>query len=232
MDLTPLTQPRPATPEIPPMGRAGDTEAPGNRNALSSDFETFLKMLTTQMRNQDPLNPVESADFAVQLATFSTVEQQVRTNDLLSGLGAQIDTLGLGQLSGWIGLEAEARMPVTYQGEPVTVTTDIDPQADAARLVVTDEQGRLVQQQDIPPISGQLDWTGLDGSGGPLPDGRYILTVQSISKGETVKQHAVTTHNRITEARLGDGETEIVLADGQSLSSTEILSLRQPPSAP
>ena len=41
------------------------------------DFETFLKMLTTQIRNQDPLNPMEGSEFAVQLATFSGVEQQV-----------------------------------------------------------------------------------------------------------------------------------------------------------
>ena len=50
---------------------------------ISSDFETFLRMLTVQMQNQDPLNPIQSSDFAVQLATFSGVEQQVRTNDLL-----------------------------------------------------------------------------------------------------------------------------------------------------
>lgn len=46
----------------------------------SSDFETFLKMLTTQIKNQDPLNPMEGTEFAVQLATFSGVEQQVMTN--------------------------------------------------------------------------------------------------------------------------------------------------------
>jgi flagellar basal-body rod modification protein FlgD len=45
-------------------------------SGLSSDFETFLKMLTTQLKNQDPMNPVDSADYAVQLATFSSVEQQ------------------------------------------------------------------------------------------------------------------------------------------------------------
>lgn len=54
--------------------------------ALTSDFDTFLRMLTVQMQNQDPLDPVDSADYAVQLATFSGVEQQVRTNELLTEL--------------------------------------------------------------------------------------------------------------------------------------------------
>ena len=65
-----------------PTGRAESTGSPGkehtkNAAVLSSDFETFLKMLTTQMQNQDPLNPVDSTDYATQLATFSSVEQQV-----------------------------------------------------------------------------------------------------------------------------------------------------------
>ena len=49
--------------------------APAPSRAISSDFDTFLRMLTVQMRNQDPLDPIDSADYAVQLATFSGVEQ-------------------------------------------------------------------------------------------------------------------------------------------------------------
>lgn len=185
-------------------------------------------MLTTQMRNQDPLNPVDSADFAVQLATFSTVEQQVQTNDLLAGLGTRIDTLGMGQLSGWIGMEAEARVPVAFKGAPVSLTTRVDPLADAAQLVVTDEQGRIVQRQDIAPTSGRLDWSGRDATGVPLAHGTYSVAVQSSAKGEILAQTPVAVHSRITEARLDGGKTEVVLENGQSLSATDIISLRQP----
>jgi flagellar basal-body rod modification protein FlgD len=232
MDLTSPSQTKPGADTPSPASKATAADKSESTNALSSDFETFLKMLTTQMRNQDPLNPVESADFAVQLATFSNVEQQVRTNDLLGGLGARIDTLGLGQLSGWIGLEAEARVPVTFKGDPVSVTTEVEPRADAAQLVVTDEQGRVVQRQDIAPKSGPLDWTGRDASGVPLPHGRYNIAVQSSAKDEVLAQNAVTVHSRITEARQEAGETAIVLADGQSLSASDIISLRQPSDRP
>ena len=229
MELTSPTQPKPAVAGASAAPTAAADNGAGRGNALSSDFETFLKMLTTQMRNQDPLNPVESADFAVQLATFSTVEQQVRTNDLLGGLGARIDALGLGQLSGWIGLEAEARVPVAFKGAPVTLTTKVDPQADAAQLVVTDGQGRIVQRQDIAPESGRLDWSGRDAAGVPLANGTYTIAVQSLAGGKTLAQNQVTVHSRITEARLESGKTEIVLANGQSLSANEVISLRQPP---
>ena len=61
--------------------------ATAETSLIGNDFNTFLVMLTTQLQNQDPLNPIESSDYAVQLATFSGVEQQVRTNQLLQEIG-------------------------------------------------------------------------------------------------------------------------------------------------
>lgn len=88
-------------------GNTGSTTVEASaKDAINSDFETFLIMLTTQMQNQDPLNPIDSSDFAVQLATFSSVEQQVKTNDLLTSLGQQFELMGLSQLAGWVGMEA------------------------------------------------------------------------------------------------------------------------------
>ena len=78
----------------------------GAPTMISSDFQTFLRMMTAQMQNQDPLNPMEASDFAVQLATFSGVEQQVRSNDLLAGLSDQMSLMGVSQLAGWVGMEA------------------------------------------------------------------------------------------------------------------------------
>ena len=132
---------------------ASQTAATAQANsALSSDFETFLKMLTAQMENQDPLNPVDSTEFASQLAQFSSVEQQVRTNDLLSVMGQQLGIMGMGQLQGWVGMTARAEMPVAFEGAPVGVTLNPAAGADLARLVVRDARGGIVAQQDVPEI--------------------------------------------------------------------------------
>ncbi len=205
---------------------AANAAPPQNNGVLSSDFETFLKMLTVQMRNQDPLNPIESTDFAVQLAAFSTVEQQVRTNDLLADLGTQLATLGLGQLSGWIGLEARALTQVSFRGQPVTLTATVDPQADAAQLVVTDAQGIIVQKQPIPLQSGRVEWAGLDTAGLPLPEGTYRISAHSLSKGDTIARHDVEVHGRIIEARLDNGETVVVMENGEIIPASRILGLR------
>ena len=90
--------------------------------AISSDFNTFLRMLTVQMQNQDPLNPIDSADYAVQLATFSGVEQQVKTNQLLADMQGKFQQLGMAEMASWIGKEARSAAPVSYDGSPVTLS--------------------------------------------------------------------------------------------------------------
>ena len=93
---------------------ASASAASQDRTMINSDFQTFLTMLTTQMQNQDPLNPMESTEFATQLATFSGVEQQVRTNELLGSLQDSMALSSMGQIAGWIGMDARAEMPMAF----------------------------------------------------------------------------------------------------------------------
>lgn len=210
-------------------GPATQTTVPDKKGgAISSDFETFLKMLTVQMRNQDPLNPVESADFAVQLATFSTVEQQVRTNDLLTSLGEKVGALGMAQLSGWIGMEARADMPVVFNGTPVDLTLRSDQRADTAQLVVRDTRGTVVQRQDIPPGGGAFVWAGVDETGLPLPSSSYAISTESYSGDELLATHPAEVHSRIVEARNAAAGTVLIMQDGQEIPSDQILGLREP----
>ncbi|MBE0452861.1 flagellar hook capping FlgD N-terminal domain-containing protein [Roseovarius autotrophicus] len=225
--MEPLTAIPPST-AIPTASAA--PPGPSTASALSSDFETFLRMLTTQMRNQDPLNPIDSADFAVQLATFSSVEQQVLTNDLLAGLAAQMATLGMGQLAGWIGLEAEVAAPVRFAGAPVSLSATVAQGADAAELIVTNDLGGIVQRMAIAPRSGPVIWDGRDPSGLPLPDGTYRITAHSLARGDTIARHEAHLHARIDEARLDRGEVRLVLETGQGVGAGEVLGLR--PSTP
>ena len=81
-------------------------ESSENRAILSSDFDVFLQMLTAQARYQDPLEPVDSSEYASQLAQFSMVEQQVLTNDLVENLMSALTSSETGNMAQWIGMEA------------------------------------------------------------------------------------------------------------------------------
>ena len=199
------------------------TRAPAQKAVISSDFETFLKMLTTQLKNQDPLNPMESSDFAVQLATFSSVEQQVLTNNLLTGLSAQ---MGITQLAGWVGMEARGPFSASFDGFPVTLQPRSMPTSDAAQLVVRDQAGAIVQSLQIPVTGEPYVWTGRDGFGQSLPAGTYDFTVEGYAAGILQDSHVPETFARVIEARIENGATVLVMEGGGTVDAGLITGLR------
>ena len=195
---------------------------------ISSDFQTFLEMLTVQMKNQDPLNPIDSSDYAVQLATFSSVEQQVLTNDLLNGLITQVANSGIAQLAGWVGMEARSAAPARFDGSPLTLLPQVSARADEAWLVVRDASGREVARDPLAIDTGETEWAGTDASGAPLPTGLYTFEVENHAEGTLLGNSPVEHYARITEAQNAGGGLVLVLEGGAQVSSAEISALRNP----
>ncbi len=195
-------------------------------SALSSDFQTFLLMLTEQLKNQDPLNPLEATDFAVQLATFSGVEQQVRTNDLLRDLAGQMGAGTLAQYSGWIGMEARTTAPVYFDGQPVMIDPQRASGATSSTLVVRDANGTIVGQAVLPQVSGPVEWVAAGADGAPLPSGLYALTVENRNGDQVLADTAVESYARVAEVRAGASGPEIVLAGGAVTNPADVIGLR------
>jgi len=225
MDITQSPSTRPA-----PSGSTTAQDRPTNASALSSDFETFLRMLTVQMENQDPLNPIESSDFAVQLATFSGVEQQVRTNDILSEFTAAMSGTGVGQYAEWIGKEALATAPAYFNGTPISVETRAAEGATRADLLVRDQSGRIVDRQAIPASGGALTWDGVSELGNPFLEGLYSFSVEGFdAEGAPISETPAMIYDRVTEIRVTDtGGFELQLAGGGVAAPGDISALRAP----
>ncbi|MBC2836093.1 flagellar hook capping FlgD N-terminal domain-containing protein [Paragemmobacter straminiformis] len=196
--------------------------------AISADFDTFLKMLTVQMTNQDPMNPIEGADYAVQLATFSGVEQQVKTNQLLADLAAQSSLANMAQLAGWVGQEARSAAPVWFEGSPVTISPKPATTADGATLVVTDASGKVVSREEVPVNATSYAWYGADAAGDPLPPGKYTLKLESRAAGAVLRTDPVESYAPITEARRGPDGVELILRGGIAVKATDVTALRAP----
>ena len=196
--------------------------------AISSDFETFLKMLTVQMQNQDPLDPVDSADYATQLATFSGVEQQVQTNDLLRSISGQLVSGGLSDLAAWVGKEIRTEAPLQFAGAPLSILPDVAAGADSARLVVSDSSGNTVQTIPIPTDGSVLSWTGKTEDGHELPNGKYTFEVESVVGGELIATKPASSYAMVSEVRIDDGQSMIVLGSGQILPTDAVSAIRDP----
>lgn len=221
MDIAPNT----TAPVTPPLAAA---KKPAKTSAISSDFETFLKMLTVQMQNQDPLNPIDSKEFATQLAQFSGVEQQVKTNDLLTTLNAQMGLMGMAQLATWLGMEARAVAPAWFDGQPVTIAPQVPAAAETATLVVKDAAGAEVQRMALPKSSEPIEWVGVDAAGGALPPGHYSFSVETTRGSEIAGTEPVEVYGTIREARMENGRTVLLLDGGGKLSADQITALRNP----
>lgn len=203
----------------------------GAKPLISSDYDTFLKMLTAQMQNQDPLNPIDSTDYATQLATFSGVEQQARTNELLTNLSSQMSVLSMSQLASWVGQEARADAPVWMDGDPVTMQLSPAIGADRAMLVVYDAWGAVVSREEVAAEAGLYDWHGSDAAGDPLPEGAYMLSLESYSGETLLGETAVESYARIIEARSGPAGAILVLDGGIEVPASRISALRAPSTA-
>ena len=103
VQATAATLAAPAIASPPTAGQSSPANAASG--ALASDFETFLKLLTSQLRNQDPLKPLDSTDFVAQLASFSAVEQQVNTNTKLDQLLGALTRSGIDEAASRPGVE-------------------------------------------------------------------------------------------------------------------------------
>jgi flagellar basal-body rod modification protein FlgD len=213
MDVTSVTTPTTPAPVAQPA-------------AISSDFTTFLKMLTTQMQNQDPLNPIDSADYAVQLATFSGVEQSVKTNQLLESLGQQFGLLGMAQMAGWVGQEARADAPVWMDGDAVTLAPNPAAAADRAVLVVKNAAGDVVGREDVPVSTDPYIWHGKGITGADLPDGKYTLSLESYKGDDLLATTPMEAYAKIMEARGTPSGTVLILEGGIEVPANKITALR------
>jgi len=203
--------------------------APATRAAKpkASDYETFLTLLTVQITNQDPLSPMSSDDFAVQLATFSGVEQQTKTNDLLEKQLAQNAQGSLAQMVGWVGKEARIAAPVHFDGlAPVTLSPNPGIDADKAVLVVKNAAGTEVSRTEIPVTSADYEWQGLDSTGKPLPEGIYDLTLESYEKDKLLGKTPVEYFGTIQEIRSSTGGITALFNGGVEVSTALITALR------
>lgn len=202
-----------------------------------ADYDDFLTLLTTQLRNQDPLNPQDSTEFVEQIATFTNVEQQIAANGKLDQLIALQTGGQLVDLAQWVGREVSAEgVTVDYQGGEISVDVPSSGGADTSELVIRDHNGSEIARLSAPTAGGTVVWDGTETDGGKAAYGLYQVEFAFTTTGangadvETVTPRSTGV---VIEARLNDaGETELVLEGGiVVVRPDDVTSVREPTSA-
>lgn len=219
------------TPLLPPPPTPAPT--PSANTTLAADLNTFLELLTTQLQNQDPLEPVDTETFTQQLVQFSQVEQQIQTNDLLESLIAQTAAASATSAIGFLGQIATfdsnaAVLPAEGQID-FEVTTPIG--AVRADAFVRDATGRVVFSAALDPAQlGGAQTFSFDGAlanGDQLPPGLYSLEVQAFTADDTALQSQVNVRETITGVDLS-GQSPLYLTASGPRPFEDILGLTAP----
>ncbi|MBI1169861.1 flagellar basal body rod modification protein [bacterium] len=219
----------PTTPSPTAALAAAATSTAATKAANDKNYDTFLKMMTTQIKNQDPLNPMSADQLAVQLATFSGVEQQTKTNDLLTQMLSQNNLGAMSQVVGWVGKEARLAAPAYFDGStPITLSPNPAADADKAVLVVTDQAGNEVSRTELPVSTVDYKWPGLDSSGNPLPKGVYSFSLDSYQGDSLLGTTDVEYYGKISEIRNSANGVSAMLPGGVEALTSLITAIREP----
>lgn len=201
------------------------------RARLAENFDTFLTLLTTQLKNQDPLSPMDSTQFTQQLVQMTGVEQQLLTNDLLEKLVSNTGS-GISTAVSLIGKEVRADSNLAaLSGGKAEWVYKLDRAASDVKIEILDSKGRIVQS--VAPTDNKagehvFKWNGKTASGSTAADGVYSLRVTAKdSEGSTVPT-GVVAQGVVTGVQQVDGQT-VVTINGAQIPWEKITLIRLPP---
>jgi flagellar basal-body rod modification protein FlgD len=176
---------------------------------ISADLGTFLTLLTTQLRNQDPTKPMDTETLTQQLVQFASVEQQLAGNQLLERLVALQQAGQLAESSSLIGRQVTVETEeLPLQGGRAEVVLPAAGRARRAAIEIQDSNGSVIRQEPVTLGAGatRWQWDGKDQRGTQRPDGSYRVVVNGRTEDGSAVPIASTVTGRVTGAARIEGE--------------------------
>jgi flagellar basal-body rod modification protein FlgD len=213
----------------------GSTTNNASRTRMADNFEMFLSLLTTQMKNQDPLSPMDSNQFTQQLTQMTGVEQQLLTNDLLQTL-VNNSNRGISEAVGLIGKEVRAvgNTTVMKNGEAEWVYK-LDRSASNVTLEVLDANGKVAAT--IYPTENAagdhvFNWDGKDPTSGERATaGTFILRVTATDAGGSTVPYTTYQQGRVTSVEQSNGST-LITVNGTKMAWDTVTSITEAEQTP
>lgn len=198
----------------------------------ASDFQSFLQLLTAQLRNQDPLSPLDSTQFVEQLASFSAVEQQIATNSKLDALAERLGVSAIDEASQWIGKDVETISGAAhFEGEPLSYLAPAGEVGTSTEIIVSDIAGNIIYREQTDNLRREFTWRGENNEGGTAPNGDYVVSVNRYDENGLLSTEQPIAFSRVLQARFEESGVQLVLENGAIVSPADIAALRSAPSS-
>jgi flagellar basal-body rod modification protein FlgD len=201
---------------------------------FAENFNTFLTLLTTQLKNQDPLSPMNATEFTSQLVQFTSVEQAIKQNQTLTSLLAAQNSAQASSAVSFLGktIEAKADTAQLTNGSAVFGYTINGATAAATKIQILDANGNIVRNAagQIAAGAQSYAWDGRDDNGKLLANGTYSVRVTATDAAGKAVDVSTNTSGRVTNVSLQDNS--VILTVGSSnIPLTKVLSVRDTPAA-
>ncbi|MHA1597318.1 MAG: flagellar hook assembly protein FlgD [Alphaproteobacteria bacterium] len=193
------------------------TSASGTAKAkLDEELNQFLNLLVTQLKNQDPLDPMDANEFTSQLVQFASVEQQIYQNANLEKLLNISQTSQVASMVDFIGNTVEsAGNVVPLENGEAKFTYILYSKADKVNITVQNAEGLTVFTTEGVLDEGKHEfiWDGTNPSGTAQPDGAYSVTVTAQDREDNLQDVGQTVYGRVTGAGAEDGLVSLYMDD-------------------
>ena len=189
----------------------------------------FLTLFTTQLKNQNPLDPMKNEAFVAQLAQFSQLEATTAMKNSLDSMVSSMKSDRMLAGSSLIGRKvAVPDGPATLLGgQPVTGSVDLPTGADGVKFEVYNDKGQLVRSQILGAQTAgsmNLSWDGLDNNGQAMADGNYRFKVTASSNGvtSTPTVNTLSTVRSVSSAGTADDAWLLGVDGGKTISLSDV----------
>ncbi len=211
---------------------SGGSAASGSSTAAAAtfgkNFDTFLKLLTAQLQNQNPLSPMDTTQFTQQLVQFSSVEQSIRQNQNLETLISLQKSSQAGNAVSYIGKEVDLNGSVVGLVDSVGVVTyELPEEASRTIINIYDKDGALVRRLEGSNKAGRnaVEWNGTSDTGAQVADGDYkVEVVAQNSAAQNITVSTVVT-GVVSDVRFVNGTTMLTV-DGVTLPLSQLGAVR------
>ena len=206
---------------------AAPVQSNNNGTSAADLSKNFLRMLTVQLQNQDPMNPMDNAAMTSQLAALNQVDGINKLNTSVNALVAQMQSANFMNLSSSVGKTALAQgTQIYFAGQSVGMAAKLDAPAASLKAVIRDSNSQIVNQFDFGPTpAGTADfiWDGGDDAGKQVMAGVY--TLELIATDDQGKTTSPTSYVGAMVTSIGQegADMQVGLSDGRNILTTDIV---------
>ncbi len=193
------------------------------------DRDDFMKLFVTQLQYQDPMNPMESAEMATQVAQFNMVDLLYKSNNALKSLVSATKAGALTDAVAFLGTDVTYKgyaVELGEEGGSVSVEIEAESPSKVTTVMVADQSGRIVKTVELGALSGgrkEFVWDGTGEDGERMPPGIYEIRVRAVDAAGEEVSTTVWTHGIVTGLRKDqDGNVILTLNTGETTNLTDI----------